>query len=129
MTDVLVDTHSFLWFVEGNPRLSPFPRATIEEVSNTRLLSIASLWEIAIKLNTGKLSLRAPFATLIPHQLNRNSIDILNASFQHITLIATLPLRHRDPFDRMLIAQAMVEDIPILSADKAFDDYEVERIW
>ncbi|MDJ0735416.1 MAG: type II toxin-antitoxin system VapC family toxin [Nostocaceae cyanobacterium] len=126
---ILLDTHSFLWFIAGNPKLSSTARSLIEDINNQRLLSVASLWEIAIKQSLGKLTLAMPFDILIPQQLSLNSIDILHIEINHLTVVCTLPFHHRDPFDRLLIAQALVEEIPIVSADSAFDAYSVSRLW
>jgi PIN domain nuclease of toxin-antitoxin system len=125
---LLLDTHSFLWFIEGSPRLSATARALIEPTTNDVVLSVASGWEIAIKVSSGKLNLGEPFATLIPRQLQTNMIQLLPISFSHLAAVATLPFHHRDPFDRMLIAQAQVEQMPIVSADAAFDAYGIRRL-
>jgi len=126
---LLLDTHSFLWFVTGSANLSSNARSLIEDGSNESLLSVASLWEMAIKVSLGKLTLSAPFADLIPAQLNVNGIGLLNISIAHVSLLATLPFHHRDPFDRLLIAQAITEKMPIISADATFDNYGVTRPW
>jgi PIN domain nuclease of toxin-antitoxin system len=126
---LLLDTHSFLWFIMGSPKLSERVRALIEDDGNDKLLSIASLWEIAIKQSLGKLSLGIPFEVLIPQQLSVNGIGLLNIKIDHIAVVSTLPFHHRDPFDRLLVAQAMIERLPILSADSAFDAYLVARLW
>ena len=123
----LLDTHSFIWFVMGNPRISPRLRSLIED--NENLLSIASVWEMAIKHSSGKLSFGLPFRIFIEQQLSLNSIELLSINLDHIDVIAALPFHHRDPFDRLLIAQSMVERIPILSADSAFDAYPITRLW
>jgi PIN domain nuclease of toxin-antitoxin system len=125
----LLDTHSFLWFIDGNARLSMAARQLIEEPANERLVSIASLWEIAIKASLGRLTFAQPFATLLPDQLQRNSMQVLDITVAHTTAVASLPFHHRDPFDRMLIAQALVEVIPIVSVDSAFDAYGISRLW
>jgi PIN domain nuclease of toxin-antitoxin system len=125
----LADTQSFIWFIEGDPKLSTDARTTIENIANTRLLSVASIWEMAIKVSIGKLVFNPPFATLIPGEIVRNSFDILDVSIPHIVQVASLTLHHRDPFDRMMIAQAIVERVPIVSADPAFDAYPIMRIW
>lgn len=125
---LLLDTHTLLWFLDDNQRLSLRAKALLEE-DNDLLLSIGSLWEMAIKFKTGKLTLPVPYASFIPHQLTTNDIDILPASIDHLKVISTLPLHHKDPFDRLLIAQAMVEQIAIVSADIAFDTYSVQRLW
>ena len=127
---VLLDTHAFLWFIGGCPELSPTARELIEDPDNQPLLSMASLWEMAIKLSLGKLSLTGPFDVLVPHHMRLNGINLLDIRLKHITAVAALPFHnHRDPFDRLLIAQAMTEQLPLLSSDLAFDAYSVKRLW
>lgn len=126
---VLLDTHAFLWFVGGSSQLSPAARTTIEDDANTVFLSLASLWELAIKTSLEKFRPGQPFTQFILQQLTPNDITLLDIAFRHVTAVATLPLHHRDPFDRLLIAQAMVEGVPLISADTAFDAYAVRRIW
>jgi len=125
----LLDTHSFLWFISGSPNLSRTARTLIEDAANQPFLSVASLWEMAIKLSLGKLSLGEPFEVLIPRQMELNGINLLGIEIEHTAVVARLPFHHRDPFDRLLVAQAVVERMPIVSADAAFDAYEVERLW
>lgn len=125
----LLDTHSFIWFVEGDERLSQIARQIITDPSNEVIFSAASLWEMAIKVSIGKLALSLPFtASTLGHMAN-NDIRLLDISFAHITEVLTLPFHHRDPFDRMLIAQARVENTPIISVDAMLDSYGVQRIW
>ena len=126
---LLLDTHTFIWYVTDNSRLSNQVLEFINDENNEILLSIASLWEIAIKQNLGKLSFNQPFEIFITQQLNLNDFRLLDIKISHVAVVATLPLHHRDPFDRILIAQALVENIPILSADKIFDLYPIRRIW
>lgn len=126
---LLLDTHTFIWFVIDNPKLSATARTLIDDGDNEVLLSIASIWEMAIKQSTGKLSFGLPIRTFIEQQLSLNRIELLNIDLDHIDVIASLHLHHRDPFDRLLIAQAMVEQIPILSADSVFDAYPIRRLW
>lgn len=126
---LLLDTHTFIWYVTDNSRLSNQVLEFINDENNEILLSIASLWEIAIKQNLGKLSFNQPFEIFITQQLNLNDFRLLDIKINHIAVVATLPLHHRDPFDRILIAQALVENIPILSADKIFDAYPIRRLW
>lgn len=126
---LLLDTHSFLWFINGSPQISTNARTLIEDASNQPLLSAASLWEMAIKLSLGKLSLAQPFEVLIPQQMRLNGIKLLGIEIEHTAAVSKLPFHHRDPFDRLLIAQAMVEQIPIVSADTAFDTYSIKRLW
>lgn len=126
---LLLDTHTFLWFVNGDLKLSQHARALIEDVFNERLLSIASIWEMAIKASTGRLSFTSPFDIFVSEQMRQNSINFLPISVAHVAETITLPYHHRDPFDRLLIAQGIVENIPIASVDSAFDAYPVTRLW
>jgi PIN domain nuclease of toxin-antitoxin system len=126
---LLLDTHTFLWFINGSPQLSQTGRALIIDPSNESFISIASLWEIAIKVSLGKLQFDEPVERLIPQQIHANGFDMLDIAPSRIWGVAALPFRHRDPFDRMLVAQAIIEQIPIVSSDIAFDAYPVERLW
>ena len=126
---LLLDTNAFLWFFIGDASLSPPARALIEDESNDKFFSIASLWEIAIKTSVGKLTLSAPFDEIFPAQLSNNGIDLLPIAPTHVSAITTLAFHHRDPFDRLLIAQAKIDQTGIVSADRAFDDYSVTRLW
>lgn len=126
---LLLDTHAFLWFIMGSANLSVNARALIENPANERLLSVASLWEIAIKTSLGKLALSAPFDELIPAQLKLNGIDLLNIKVDHLSTLTTLPFHHRDPFDRLIIAQSLVEEMHVVSIDGAFDSYGLTRYW
>ena len=127
--NVLLDTHAFLWFVGDSPRLSDKAKTLIEAEDSQPFLSIASLWEMAIKVSLGKLKLEQPFETFISQQLTLNGIGILNLSLEHTAAISTLPFHHRDPFDRLIAVQAKIEKMALISADAAFDAYEIERIW
>ena len=120
---LLLDTHTFLWFVAGDPQLSETCRTLIEDLDNERLLSLASVWEMAIKVELGKLPLAQPLEVFVPTQLQANAMDLLSIEARHAFEVARLPLHHRDPFDRLLIAQSIVEGAPLLSADAAFDAY------
>ncbi len=126
---LLLDTHAFLWFIGGDKRLSPSARVFIEELSNDAYLSVASLWEMAIKIGLGRLKLAQPFETFIPHQLSLNQIGLLGITISHTAKVATLPFHHRDPFDRLLVAQAQVEQMPLVSSDPMFDAYGITRLW
>lgn len=123
----LLDTHTFLWFVMGDAKITPGVRAQIED--NHNFLSIVSVWEIAIKYSIGKLNLGVPFNNFIDRQITPNGIQLLDIELEHLNSFAVLPFHHRDPFDRLLIAQALVEKIPIVSIDVAFDAYPIQRIW
>lgn len=127
--NILLDTHAFLWFVSDSPRLSDPARTLIEAEDSQPFLSIASLWEMAIKISLGKLRLEQPFETFIPQQLTVNGIGILNLSVEHTAAIATLPFHHRDPFDRLIAVQAKVEQMTLVSADPVFDAYGIKRVW
>jgi PIN domain nuclease of toxin-antitoxin system len=126
---VLMDTHSFLWFANGSSQLSARARAIIEDPANDKLLSMASIWEMAIKISIGKLNIAQPFEQFIPHQLQINGFETFEIKFDHIAKVIQLPFHHRDPFDRLLIAQGLVEQFPIVSADSVFDAYSVQRLW
>jgi PIN domain nuclease of toxin-antitoxin system len=125
---ILIDTHAFLWFVNGSSQLSTDAKSLLESEVDL-LLSVASLWEIAIKTSLGKLTLPGVYGQFIPQQILQNEIEVLPISLKHLTVIATLAFRHRDPFDRLLIAQAMVEQVSIVSIDAVFDSYSIDRIW
>jgi PIN domain nuclease of toxin-antitoxin system len=113
----------------GNPNLSANARVLIENQTNEKYLSVASLWEIAIKVGIGKLTLSTPFDILIPQQLSVNGFELLNLEVGHAAALINLPLHHRDPFDRLLIAQVIVEQMQILSIDSTFDAYQIQRLW
>ncbi len=127
--NLLLDTHTFLWFIAGDSSLSQTARSAIEDVDNNRYLSAASLWEIAIKISIGKFVLDEPFAVLIPDQLAKNRIELLNISVAHTAMVTSMPFHHRDPFDRLIAAQAKIEQLTLVSVDAAFDAYDVTRLW
>ena len=126
---LLLDTHAFLWWVGNNDALSKKARAAIADADNECFLSIASTWELAIKLSLGKLKLPEPIERFVPAQLAANGFVQLPIEFRHAAKVATLSLHHRDPFDRLLIAQAIEEKMPIVSGDAMFKRYGVNRIW
>lgn len=101
----------------------------IEDSTNQPFLSMASLWEMAIKLSLGKLNLGQSFETLIPQQMDQNGIKLTNIEINHLVIVSALPFYHRDPFDRLLIAQAIAKNLPIISADSSFDAYPIQRLW
>jgi PIN domain nuclease of toxin-antitoxin system len=127
--NVLLDTHTFLWFIANDLRLSSQAQALIQDSGNRRLLSMASLWEIAIKISLGKLTLAQPFDQFIPRQLQLNQIEILAIELPHLAAVVAMPFHHRDPFDRLMAAQCQIEALPIISADPAFDAYSIRRVW
>ena len=126
---LLLDTHAFLWFCQDDPLLSAAAKALIEDPGNRKLRSVASCWEIAIKAGLGKLKLGEPSATYIPAALSRTGFELLPISLAHATSVETLPLHHRDPFDRLLVAQSIIEAFPIVSVDAALDAYGITRLW
>ncbi len=126
---VLIDTHVFIWYVQSSDRLPSFVTAIINDGRNDILLSIASVWEMAIKQSTGKLNLGNPYASFISEQMKLNSMELLPVRLEHLNLITTLPLHHRDPFDRLLIARAIAENILFISADSVFSLYPVRLMW
>ena len=126
---LLLDTHTFLWFVTASPKLSAEAEDVIRASGNHLLLSVASVWETAIKQNLGRLPIPEPLDSFIPEHLRTNRIALLPIQLRHTFAVARLPLHHRDPFDRLLVAQAISESIPVVSADGVFDAYSVRRLW
>jgi PIN domain nuclease of toxin-antitoxin system len=126
---ILLDTHVFLWFVDDNPRLSEAARVLIEAEDSQPFLSMASLWEIAIKISLGKLQLGQPYESFVPQQLALNGIGILNISLEHVAAITSLAFHHRDPFDRLIAVQSKIEKMTLVSAEPSIDAYDIARIW
>lgn len=126
---LLLDTHAFLWFIQGNNNLSDAARSFIEDPANQKLISIASLWEIAIKVSIGKLEVEMPMTELVEQQVLGNAFSLLSIAPEHLNELAKLPFHHKDPFDRLIIAQSLSEDMSIVSVDRAFGDYPVQLVW
>ncbi len=126
---VLLDTQAFLWMISGAAEFSSKARKIVTAPDNVLLLSLASIWEIAIKSSIGKLKIAEPIATFLPAQLQANGIEQLDISFRHVARVAALPFHHRDPFDRLLVCQAVEEGLTLVSADPVFDRYKIPRIW
>lgn len=126
---LLLDTHMILWFLANDPKLRTTAQSVILDPANMRWVSPISLLEIAIKNRLGKLPLPDPFAVMFPASLHAADIHILPLETDHIELLTTLPLHHRDPFDRLIAATALVEGLALVSADPAFDAYGLTRIW
>jgi len=126
---LLLDTHTFIWYVTDNPRLSANVKLLIEDENNEKLVSIASIWEMAIKHSIGRLNFSLPFMEFVRQQLSVSNIGLLEINLNHIEVVASLPLHHRDPFDRLIIAQSMAQQIPVLSVDVIFDAYAIARLW
>ena len=126
---LLLDTHTFLWYTGGKSELSNSARQLIEDPAHEKWVSIASAWEIAIKANLSKIELHVPFNNLFPNQLDLNGFGSLAIRWKHLRLVSHLPLHHHDPFDRLIIAQSIAEQMPVVSIDAAFDAYGITRLW
>lgn len=126
---LLLDTHVFLWWIDDAPELSPRARQAIASEDSECLLSIASCWELTIKASLGKLELSETVERFIPQQLALNSFRLLPIDFRHVARVEALPFHHRDPFDRLLIAQAMTEKLVLVTADAKFAGYDVNLLW
>jgi PIN domain nuclease of toxin-antitoxin system len=129
MSDLLLDTQAMLWFFWDDPLLSSTAKSVIENPDNRKLVSIASCWEAAIKAGLKKLELGGPCAAFLNKEISRNNFELLPITFDHATMVETLAGHHRDPFDRLLVAQAMLERLPIVSSDSVFDEYGIKRFW
>lgn len=126
--NLLVDTHAMLWFAAGDGRLSPAARAAIESRENTSYVSIASWWEIAIKCSVGRLQLELPLADFMSDRIDEG-FRVLPIDTSHLPALTNLPFHHRDPFDRLIISQAMAESMPVCTGDNRFAAYDVEIAW
>ncbi|PWU12429.1 MAG: PIN domain nuclease [Terriglobia bacterium] len=125
--DVLLDTHAFLWWCEDDRQLSNKARKTIAQEECH--VSLASLWEMALKVSLGKLKLPGSFDRYVPEQMSANGFSPLDIGFRHLARCAILPWVHRDPFDRLLISQAIEEGLPLVSRDQVIERYGIQRIW
>lgn len=125
---LLLDTQAFLWFLLDDERLSTHAKTSIEQ-ADILYLSPASHWEIAIKIALGKYSLPESFAQFMARELASNNMTILPIEISHTALLTDLPFHHRDPFDRLIIAQSLAEQLPVVSVDVQFDAYGIKRIW
>lgn len=126
---LLLDTHVFIWW-DNEPEKLPKQIITLcQDPDNILIVSLASLWEMQIKLQLGKLRLKLPLAELVSSQQQTNGIELLSITLPHILKLEDLPSHHKDPFDRLLVAQAMVEDIMVITADTIFTNYSIKTIW
>ncbi len=126
---LLLDTHALLWFCEGNPALSAAARTAMEDEANERFVSHAVPWEVAIKVALGKLELQVDYHTLFPGVLQANGFKLLPPALEHYRGLIPLPRHHGDPFDRLMIAQAQVESLTIITCDTQFPAYGVPLLW
>ena len=124
----LLDTHALIWFIEGDRLLSDKALSAINDEADFNFVSIASIWEIAIKLNVEKLKLETSFLG-IQKKMDENGFILLPVNFEHTLILKDLPLHHRDPFDRMIIAQSITEDLTIISKNKNFSLYPIKLLW
>ena len=129
MPRLLLDTHTFLWWVNDAPELSNAARQAISNADNDCFLSVASCWEMAIKSSLGKLSLSMPVDRFVLNQITENGFLIMNIELRHTALVESLPFHHRDPFDRLLIGQAISDKLTLVTADRMFSCYDVDLIW
>ena len=126
---VLLDTHTFLWWNQNDPRLSPAARRCIEDEDNEVFFSIASVWEIAIKAALGKLQIPEPPDRYVRARITQDHLKLLPIRLSHVLAIYHLPPLHRDPLDRLLVAQSQLEGLPLVTADAALTQYGVAAVW
>jgi PIN domain nuclease of toxin-antitoxin system len=126
---LLLDTHTLLWFYLADPQLSAAARAAIMDPANEKWVSPASYWEIAIKISTGKYIIAQPFEDFMRNAIDANGFRYLHILPRHTAALVAMRYHHRDPFDRLLIAQAQTEGMTLVSADPIFDAYGVTRLW
>ncbi|MFO0812517.1 MAG: type II toxin-antitoxin system VapC family toxin [Gemmatales bacterium] len=126
---LLLDTHTLLWFLNDDPQLSRAAKAWIEDPLNRKYVSMVVCWEIAIKAGLKKLDLSEQASTFLPKHLAINHFGLLGIELAHVTHVEQLPLHHRDPFDRLLAAQALLEGFALVSKDAIFDAYGLQRLW
>lgn len=129
MSRLLLDTHTFLWWVNDAPELSEAARQAISNADNDCFLSVASCWEMAIKSSLGKLSISKPLDSFVLNQITENAFLMLNIELRHAAKMESLPFHHRDPFDRLLIGQAISDGLSLVTADRMFSHYDVQLIW
>lgn len=128
MQQNLLDTHTLIWYINGDAELSKIARTVIEADNSINFVSIASLWEIAIKISLGKLELKTPF-NQIRRQIEENGFEVLPVTFEDTLTVSTLPFHHRDPFDRIIISQSFSNGLTLISKDKNFDLYKSNVLW
>ena len=126
---LLLDTHTMIWWVDQDHLLSPSSHAAIADPANDLLLSAGTIWEIAIKVGLAKLSLSLPYRQWISQAMADLEVTVLPVPVEYADVQAELPKHHRDPFDRLLVAQAIVENVPLVSNDAIFDQYGITRVW
>lgn len=125
---LLLDTHVFIWWADQQESLSATTLSALKDEANELVLSVASVWEMQIKVQLGKLKLSLPLRELVQSQVVNNDVKILPLELAHVLVLDTLPLHHKDPFDRMLIAQSIQEDVTLVSTDPEFPAYSVKLL-
>lgn len=126
---LLLDTHTFIWWASEPEKLPQKIRELCENPENTLVVSVTSVWEMQIKMQLGKMTIHTPLVELIESQMEANDVALLPITLDHVVGLANLPFIHHDPFDRLLISQAMVEDFILLSKDKKMAGYPVKVMW
>ncbi|MQY79904.1 MAG: PIN domain-containing protein [Bacteroidetes bacterium] len=126
--NLLLDTHAFMWFINGDKSLPAKVINLIKNIENKCFISIASIWEIAIKFSLGRLDLEGEFGE-ISNFLNENDIEIIPITFEHIQTLLRLEYYHRDPFDRIIISQGIYDSLVIVTKDENFNNYNVKLVW
>ena len=127
--NVLLDTHTFLWFVQGSTDLSVSARDLVNNPTTTSFLSMASVWEMAIKISLGKMELQLNLSDFVSHYTAINGFRLLPITLEHTSIVTSVPFHHRDPFDRLLAAQALSEELVLLSRDSILSAYGITRLW
>jgi len=126
----LLDTSTYLWFVTADERLNDMARTLLEDSEHEAFLSLVGIWEMAIKSSLGRgLELPSPFDQLVENEIESDRFQLLDITVPYLKRVAALPYHHRDPFDRLLIAQSLAENLPIITNDVAFDHYPIQRVW
>jgi len=126
---LLLDTHAFLWFVTDDPRLAGTAASLIADAGIAKHISLASLWEIAIKSQLEKLNLGTGYDTFFQEYITAREVELIPIDLRHLSVYSSLPLHHRDPFDRMIIAQAIALDLPIVTRDPNYAAYRIDVVW
>lgn len=124
MKNILLDTHTLIWYLQGNEKSGEINKSVIENPENNKFLSLASIWEMALKINSGKLEISKPLQFFIP-----NEIVLIDIKLEHIFQLQQIPFHHKDPFDRLIISTSMIENLTIMSVDENFNLYNVNLIW
>jgi PIN domain nuclease of toxin-antitoxin system len=126
---LLLDTHAFIWWASNSAKLPSSVKTEISDPANTLMFSVISVWEMQIKIQLGKLKASRPLPDLVEHHVRVNRMQILPVGLEHVLALDIRPAHHKDPFDRLLIAQAMVQDVLLVSGDPMFSSYPIKLLW